>query len=136
MKGKYQYIKQGKGSYNLGLMLLMLIFLNCPIYGQITRKGNNVVMSIQNYTKVREKVYLCDTLLSVKDSIILHKDSVILEKNKKIEEYKVTILQKDTTIKLLKEVILTEKPTKKWYECKEVYWIAGISFIFGLLISR
>jgi hypothetical protein len=114
----------------------MLISLNCQTYGQIVRSGNKVTMQATDYHKIREKVYLCDTLLSVKDSIILHKDSVILEKNKKIEEYKVTILQKDTTIKLLKEVILTEKPQKKWYECKEVYWIAGISFIFGLLISR
>lgn len=93
-------------------------------------------MQATDYHKIREKVYLCDTLLSVKDSIILHKDSIITDQNKKIEVYKNTIFQKDTTIKLLREFIITQKPQKKWYECKEVYWIAGISFIFGLLISR
>ena len=93
-------------------------------------------MSIQDYSKIREKVHLCDTLMLVKDTVIMHQDSIIAEQRNKIKEYNLLVANKDTTIKELKALYLVKQDNAKWYNCKEPYIIAIGAFIIGLIISR
>jgi hypothetical protein len=95
-------------------------------------------MPLQLYRDVRKKVLICDTLLNEYENQIYIKDSIISEQFKKEEEYNKIINSKDTTIKTLKLEIstLAEKKKPKFYERKETWVVALVSFALGVFLSR
>jgi hypothetical protein len=97
-----------------------------------------VSMPLQLYRDVRNKCLTCDTLIDNYDSILLKKDSIIVEYEKKEVEYNKIITSKDTTIQSLKFEVkeLANSKECKFYQKKETWIIALISFALGVVLSK
>ena len=116
-------------------MILIQIFLICPILGQeIKKEGRFVKMDLGSYSKIREKVYLCDTIIMQKDSIIDLQYSIIDKKDLQLESLKMLIISKDTTIKQLREIKLSE--TKKEFISKKEVIFGLIGLLLGILVMK
>lgn len=83
------------------LIIGFLSYLSCSAQEYYPGDRNRVIIPTQLYRDLREKFYICDTALAIKDERIRDKDSLISVQTLKIQSLEREITQKDTTISKL-----------------------------------
>ena len=119
------------------LLIVYLFFLSIDSNAQIIKIGNNISMPLSTYRMIRERYYLCDSIINIdnvlslqKDSIIKNKELIIQSKEKEIRFLQSLIEGKDQSISMLNveaNKFKNQKP-KKFY--------IGIGLGYGATSSK